>query len=51
MSDKIKIIQCDCKDKNSYQDRTYGKQMRVHNKMMSSKSYDKFRCTICQKEK
>lgn len=39
-----KLLSCTCK--SEYQDRVYGKGMRVHNKSVS-KLGTKFRCTIC----
>ena len=41
------IKQCDCK--NIYQDKTYGKGMRVKNSMIG-KSGSALRCTVCGKE-
>lgn len=41
-----KIMKCDCE--HEYQDEKYGKSNRVHNHV---KSKDKWRCTVCKKEK
>jgi hypothetical protein len=40
------ILQCDCQ--NEYQDRKYGKGMRVHNQRGKTNNY---RCSICLKDK
>lgn len=42
----VKVIECTCK--NEYQDKTYGKGMRVHN---FATSQGVWRCTVCEKEK
>ena len=41
------IKPCDCK--HEYQDKVYGKNMRVHNTMASEKG--DYRCTVCGKVK
>lgn len=38
-----KILYCNCK--HSFQDKTYGKSKRVHNKTAK----DEWRCTVCGK--
>lgn len=38
------ILPCICKHK--FQDKRYGKGMRVHNKKVKG-----YRCTVCRKEK
>lgn len=43
---QIKIMPCNCK--SDFQDREYGKGMRVFNP--AGKNGDKFRCTVCGKE-
>jgi hypothetical protein len=40
------ILKCICK--NDFQDKTYGKDNRVHNPI---KDPNKFRCTVCKNEK
>ena len=40
-----KIITCKCN--SEYQDKTYGEQKRIHNKMKDS---NKYRCTVCGNE-
>jgi hypothetical protein len=40
------ILQCKCQ--NEYQDKKYGKNMRVHTPI---KKENMFRCTICKNEK
>jgi len=40
------ILKCDCV--SDFQDRHYGKGMRVHNVL---KKANEFRCTVCQKIK
>ena len=45
----IKIIQCTCE--HEFQDKTYGKKNRLHNKLQSTGSTEKYRCTVCGKEK
>lgn len=42
------IKKCTCEHK--YQDKKYGKKKRVHNKMADS-TPQKYRCTVCGKEK
>jgi len=45
-----KVIKvCDCK--SEYQDKKYGKNKRVFNKMNSTSTTVKYRCTVCGKEK
>lgn len=44
-----KIVQCTCE--HEFQDKTFGKKMRVHNKLQSSPGNEKYRCTVCGKEK
>lgn len=41
-----KILPCNCK--SDFQDREYGKGMRLHNK--AGKNGDKYRCTVCRHE-
>ena len=44
------VKKCTCK--NAYQDKKYGKGMRVMNKLYKGKSGDsKHRCTVCNSEK
>jgi hypothetical protein len=43
------IAPCVCE--STYQDKKYGKGMRVHNAAPKSKSSDKMRCTVCGKDK
>lgn len=45
-----KILRCTCE--NKFQDKTYGKKMRVHNRMKDdSAGRPQFRCTVCEKER
>ncbi len=37
----------DCNCKSEFQDKTYGKNKRIFNKMKNNK----YRCTVCSKEK
>lgn len=48
---KTKIILCICEHK--FQDKKYGKQQRVHNmtKQSSPRADQRWRCTVCGKEK
>jgi len=41
-----KVIGCRCD--HEYQDKRYGKKMRLHNKKADNKGY---RCTVCADEK
>ncbi len=41
------ILRCKCK--HPFQDRTYGKGLRVHNKMNSKENM--YRCTVCGTER
>lgn len=41
------IKKCDCK--SEFQDKKYGKDMRVHNKYI--KDSGGYRCTVCGKDK
>lgn len=41
-----KLVKCTCK--SNYQDKTYGKGMRIHNKMGAGRGW---RCTICSTTK
>jgi len=43
----IRILPCTCN--NLFQDKEYGKGMRVHNKQMKDKGYLGYRCTVCGK--
>lgn len=45
------IISCSCV--NEYQDKVYGKGLRVHNPRAKTKSQTQqtFRCTVCKAEK
>ena len=38
----VALLQCTCK--NEWQDKRYGKGVRLHNRMGKT---DKFRCTVC----
>lgn len=38
---RVKAIKCECK--SDYQDKVYGKYLRLHNKMINGK----WRCTVC----
>jgi hypothetical protein len=40
------IRRCDCT--NAFQDKKYGKNMRVHN---ISTKHNEYRCTVCEKAK
>jgi len=43
------LLKCDCK--SEYQDKAYGKGMRVHNLMAKSPTTEQMaRCTVCCKE-
>ena len=42
---KAKVMVCTCK--HEYQDKLYGRGMRVHNPM----AVGRFRCTVCGTEK
>lgn len=47
---KTKRLRCTCK--HEYQDRRYGPQVRVHNKMVTPKDHpDQYRCTVCGEER
>lgn len=41
------ILKCDCKDE--WQDKKYGKGMRVHNQTMKYNPI-MYRCVVCKKE-
>lgn len=45
------ILKCSCK--NEYQDKYYGKNMRVFNMMhkADSEANQKYRCSVCGKER
>jgi len=45
------IKKCTCV--SEYQDKKYGKKMRVMNNVFNGKSFnaEKFRCTVCNQEK
>lgn len=45
----VKIKSCTCSHK--FQDRVYGKGMRVHNVMHSSFDNKRCRCTVCKTER
>lgn len=51
-----KIIKCNCdgylgnSSGSTYQDNTYGKNMRAHNVIAKEPKNSNFRCTICQTE-
>lgn len=50
MATHSKPIKCTCV--HSFQDQTYGLQMRLHSKMKQNVSTDKnWRCTVCGKER
>lgn len=44
-----KVLPCTCE--HQFQDKTYGKGNRVHNKLQSTPGNEKFRCNVCGKEK
>jgi len=44
-----KILSCTCD--HDYQDKKYGKGRRVHNQVQSQPGNEKYRCTVCLKEK
>lgn len=44
-SDEVKVMKCNCD--HEYQDKAYGKKMRVHNK----KKNGNWVCTVCRDEK
>ena len=48
MSEQSIIKRCDCK--HEYQDKCYGKQMRIHNKANKDRDGG-WRCTVCGKKK
>jgi len=39
------ILTCDCK--HEFQDKTYGKGKRLHNRLNNTKDTRKWRCTVC----
>lgn len=43
------IFRCLCE--HEYQDKRYGKHMRVHNKMVSKGTTMGWRCTVCENVK
>ena len=50
MGENSKIIKCTCEHK--YQDKKYGKGLRVHNKTVTkSGPSQEYRCTVCGKVK
>jgi len=44
-----KILPCNCK--HEFQDKLYGKGMRVHNQMTKENKLGDWRCTSCGKPK
>ena len=45
---KVKLCNCD----HEYQDKRYGQQKRVHNKVQTpTGSASKYRCTVCENVK
>lgn len=44
-----KIMLCSCI--HEFQDKKYGKGRRLHNKIKSGNNDEKFRCTVCLKER
>lgn len=45
MSERVKLIKCSCN--HEFQDKRYGKGIRVHNWREKANSY---RCTVCGRE-
>lgn len=45
---EVLIAKCNCD--HEYQDKTYGKGMRVMNPIITKGNNKAFRCTICTKE-
>jgi len=41
------ILKCSCS--HQYQDKKYGKFLRVHNKMKKDDRQQMYRCTVCKK--
>jgi len=44
-----KVIECTCK--HEFQDRAYGKGMRIHNFAPKAGGQGMWRCTVCKHEK
>ena len=44
-----KVIECTCK--HEFQDRAYGKGMRIHNFAPKAGGQGMWRCTVCKNEK